>query len=406
MKKLIIAATVTILFVLISTLLATGFFGNFMHNEPSPIPTPTQNNTQTPTATPSSTPTATTDITNTIIVPDDYPTISSAIENAKEGNTIIVKNGVYTEPTLNITKSLKIISQNENSAEIIIHTPMINTFPLFGGNWEFINPIKINSNNVTLADFLISCDGGDINATGNGLKFLNNNLNGNATIGLILNGNESEVKENVFGYLSFNGNSNQIKNNQVTSITFQGSNNAVLSNQIIGGAYTGIFQLLLTEGNYNVIYNNNLKGRFNGLLIGQWENSSYNFVGGNTISVSMDSLDMCEGSCNVFYGNIVTNGRSGVGVGYYVSENNIFLKNSFIKNNQNALNITGLIYPSFFDDGVAGNYWDDYSGAGSYQVYNDVFDHFPLSESPGCLLDIPALPSPWNATTLNAELVI
>lgn len=36
----------------------------------------------------------------TITVPNDYSTISEAIGNATNGDTIIVKNGVYVEQTL------------------------------------------------------------------------------------------------------------------------------------------------------------------------------------------------------------------------------------------------------------------------------------------------------------------
>ena len=32
-----------------------------------------------------------------IVVPDDFPTIQEAIENAEEGDTVFVKNGTYNE---------------------------------------------------------------------------------------------------------------------------------------------------------------------------------------------------------------------------------------------------------------------------------------------------------------------
>lgn len=34
---------------------------------------------------------------NTIVVPDDYPTIQNAIDSADEGDTLYVKNGTYCE---------------------------------------------------------------------------------------------------------------------------------------------------------------------------------------------------------------------------------------------------------------------------------------------------------------------
>ena len=47
----------------------------------------------------------------TITVPTDYPTISAAVGNATEGDTIIVNDGVYDEETMEINKTLNIISQ-------------------------------------------------------------------------------------------------------------------------------------------------------------------------------------------------------------------------------------------------------------------------------------------------------
>lgn len=36
----------------------------------------------------------------TIVVPDDYPTISSAIQNATNGDTVYIRSGTYTENEL------------------------------------------------------------------------------------------------------------------------------------------------------------------------------------------------------------------------------------------------------------------------------------------------------------------
>ena len=46
---------------------------------------------------------------STIVVPDDYVSIQEAIDNALNGDTIFVKNGVYSEP-VEIHKPLTIYS--------------------------------------------------------------------------------------------------------------------------------------------------------------------------------------------------------------------------------------------------------------------------------------------------------
>lgn len=61
-------------------------------------------------------------VSKTIVVPDDYSTIVSAISNANKFDTILIKNGVYEGPinqTIVINKSLFIIGENiEDIAEL------------------------------------------------------------------------------------------------------------------------------------------------------------------------------------------------------------------------------------------------------------------------------------------------
>ena len=54
----------------------------------------------------------------TITVPDDYPTIQQAINNALAGDTVYVKSGTYSE-NLIITKSLSLVGENKDSTIIV-----------------------------------------------------------------------------------------------------------------------------------------------------------------------------------------------------------------------------------------------------------------------------------------------
>lgn len=56
----------------------------------------------------------------TIIVPDDYQTISWAISNATEGDTIFVRSGVYNE-VLKIDKSLSLVGEKQETTIINGH---------------------------------------------------------------------------------------------------------------------------------------------------------------------------------------------------------------------------------------------------------------------------------------------
>jgi len=54
----------------------------------------------------------------TIVVPDDYLTITAAIGNASEGDTIFVKKGTYEEHSLVINKTLTLIGEAANTTII------------------------------------------------------------------------------------------------------------------------------------------------------------------------------------------------------------------------------------------------------------------------------------------------
>ena len=56
--------------------------------------------------------------TKTLVVPDQYPTIQSAVGNASAGDTVLVKKGTYFSYGFNIDKSLRLIGQDSNSTII------------------------------------------------------------------------------------------------------------------------------------------------------------------------------------------------------------------------------------------------------------------------------------------------
>jgi parallel beta-helix repeat protein len=53
----------------------------------------------------------------TITVPDDYPTIQEAINNANEGDTIFVRNGIYYEHIV-VSKTVSLIGENKSTTII------------------------------------------------------------------------------------------------------------------------------------------------------------------------------------------------------------------------------------------------------------------------------------------------
>jgi len=59
----------------------------------------------------------------TIVVPDDYPTIGTAIANSDEGDSLFVKSGTYKETTLIINKSISLIGENVANTTLILNPP-------------------------------------------------------------------------------------------------------------------------------------------------------------------------------------------------------------------------------------------------------------------------------------------
>jgi hypothetical protein len=128
---------------------------------------------------------------------------------------------------------------------------------------------------------------------------------------------------------------------------------------------------------------------------------------------------MGAGSHNIFYGNLVTNtgldlNYSGFGLAlggnHLVAENNLFLHNSFVHNRRNYGTNWQVTVANSFDDGMEGNYWDDYltrypnasevgaSGTGDvpYVLTDGNVDRHPLLVQPEVSGNVPALPELWS----------
>ena len=107
----------------------------------------------------------------TLLVPDDFPTISSAIQNATNGDTIYVRSGTYTENELKITKSIFLIGEKPESTKINLNSEkhdesLYPEFPdLYRAIW-YDRAMAVHADNFVLSGLTISTTGGDINITG------------------------------------------------------------------------------------------------------------------------------------------------------------------------------------------------------------------------------------------------
>jgi hypothetical protein len=124
----------------------------------------------------------------TIIVPDDYPTITDAVGNATDGDTIFVKKGTYEikENSIAINKTISIIGENQTDTVIVFPPDTRTGYALFSTKIGFrvvADYFKISNLTITNCDF-------GIQVTGNGAQVSNI-----LTSSIYLNGNHCKISE-------------------------------------------------------------------------------------------------------------------------------------------------------------------------------------------------------------------
>jgi parallel beta-helix repeat protein len=286
----------------------------------------------------------------TLVVPDDYSTISSAIGNATDGDTILVKKGTYEEKTLEISKPLSLVGEDANQTTINLYPPYNETWILTQSFRTYANAITINANDVKLEGFTITSDGGEISVTGNRTQITDNTISTDLSVSGSFN---ILVENSVFLNINLdNVNSSTITNNTCFSIRIGFSkvcsDNVISGNRIEGGYY-GIHIERSTNNVFCKNYFANLHG---------WGEGDKNAGGGVWFDYG------CK------------------------AENNTFYHNVFIDNNYNvAFDENVMLIGNLWDNGSEGNYWDDYNGTDvnrdgigdtPYIINGDNVDYYPL----------------------------
>ena len=329
----------------------------------------------------------------TIVVPDDYSTISWAVGNASEGDTIFVKRGTYLEHTLVIGKSLSLVGEDPNNT-------IIQNIDVY--EWDFIGlpppippVIQINADNVTISaltiDDPIHLSFGHIVGGGNGTQIIGNII--------------------TKGTIQVSGSHQSIINNTINAmeigIESRGSYNNITENYVYGSG-GGIY----SSGSHNMVYENIVtadSGLNGGLDISGYENEvannnvtnfvniggSLNIVYGNTITSNLAIV----GNNNVFYANYI----QGIILGNRISDasNNTFYHNNFdfienpwLPEGEKTFTVwEGVQGTEILDNGYpsGGNYWSDYNGTDNnrdgigdipYIIYtNDTRNYHNMADS-------------------------
>jgi len=382
----------------------------------------------------------------TIVVPDDYPTITAAVGNATDGDIIFVKKGTYEikENSIVINKTLSIIGEDQTDT-ITVFPPDTRT------GYEFFSTkigFRVNADNFKFSNLTITnCDFG-IQVTGNGTQVSNT-----LTSSIYLNGNYCKISDNsriiASSYqrpLTVKGSFNYILHNNNFDIQCEGAFNNIIENagdvtiEVKSDsnfvAKNFVRDISLDGSNVTTIYNNSastisLRGCYN------------NTVCGNVVKgpVPVWGIFIGTGSDNVIYGNNITDfnailWRNGRPYGYGVAiggdaEKNLFYRNNFVNNYKHvSANWEILGAGNYWDNGEEGNYWDDYSGVDSngdgigdvqytinglkwdddaYGHVETVFgqDHYPLMEPvdiSSILIELPEWSPPTPPPSPSPEL--
>jgi len=327
----------------------------------------------------------------TIVVPDDYPTISAAVVGAREGDTIFVKKGSYQEQTLEINKSLSLIGEDVKETILKLDPPLVEIWFFHSKITVPVTAITINADNFKLSGFTINMPGGmsakdevamagGLVAKGDGIELVGNRLSSSLQLsGSLMNITDNEIA----GSLIVDGSNQTVANNSIEgSFGSSGSFNQIIENTIdddiklmsssfnliIGNSFSTMY---MEHSNSNLISGNS----FTTLWIGFYGHACSN----NTISANKATgpdlwgILMGAGSYNVFHDNLISNYMGshdgyGIAIGgnHLVAEHNMFYRNILMNNNRNVgTNWEILGAGNFWDNGEVGNYWDDYTGTDS-----------------------------------------
>jgi len=321
----------------------------------------------------------------TIVVPDDYPTISSAIQNAEIGDTVFVKGGTYQEEVININKSISLIGEGVGKTILSLNPPLVETWIFYNQFWVPDTAIKINANDVRIQGFTINQPNDNysvssgIFAVGDRISFIDNAVANRSVYlrGSLLNINCNSIPS----ALEVVGSNLIIANNTIrNTLKIQGSFTLIYANKIGRGYYSdGIY----LNGSSNCVIDNSFS-------LMEMDDCNSNFVIGNSF-VSLHLTKYGEGCFDNIISQNQVNGNLGINDGIWIwngknntisannicncgnglllgttgttaVENSIYL-NNFMNNTNQVVSLSGSNHTvNHFDNGVKGNYYDDYQG--------------------------------------------
>jgi parallel beta-helix repeat protein len=227
--------------------------------------------------------------------PGNYSSIQDAIDNASEGDTITVFNGIYTENII-LDKSINLVGEDKDNT--IINGGIKN------------NVITLTADQATITGFTIQYSGDIFPNAGINITSDYNNISGNI------------LTDNFYGITLFHA-----------------SNNIISKNTISNNDHCGIYMIGSTN---NIINGNTIEYHsYNG--IGMYDSSNTNTITHNTLTHNdYCGINIAISSNNEITGNSITDNNIGIRVPQAKYENHIS-DNTFSNNKNNIVKESGMI---------------------------------------------------------------
>ncbi|MCW3983857.1 MAG: hypothetical protein NWE96_07655 [Candidatus Bathyarchaeota archaeon] len=361
----------------------------------------------------------------TLVVPDSYPSISSAIANATDGDTVYVKRGTYTEYQLTITKSIRLVGEGSQSTTLNLQSkrnvgePLYWYLPdLFPIPVWYSRAMFVHTDNFELSGFKITTTGGDINITGNNNRIKDNSIAASLTI----IGNHNDITGNTFSesptvkrLYDYNiaGSHCNFTLNEINcgDVNFAGTYDVISFNNVTGSFssvsddcfyYKNLFKEsgeFKVNGNNNIICRNVLDHYGSGLvLVGFGNRALLNNITYCRIGIA-PSPDSYMYANYVAYNEWTINARNSI---LNPNGNLSFLThNNFVDNRYYQMWTFAMSNDTdYLDNGKEGNYWSTYQGLDSN---NDGIGDSPFYLDSTHLDQYPLM-SPYNLSAIE-ELV-
>jgi parallel beta-helix repeat protein len=302
---------------------------------------------------------------STIIVPDDYPTIQEAINNAIDGDTVFVKAGTYYEHVV-VNKTVSLVGEN------------CTTTIVDGSGTRVV--INVTRNGVTVSGLTVRRSG--IISWENAGIILDNVQNCRVETNMIT--------ENPFaGVYLYNSSECAVIENQITgnggvgvTTNYGGGFHDISMNNITGNGFSAI---TLNEEDSNTIRENNLTSN-NQAVLGHCINlyrSSNNTIVGNNIDDDDNGIRMEYWSNynRVLENNITQITTAGITIRIY-SDNNTVAGNT-IADGRSGVVVDGSRYTDIYGNTIAHNYGADWDAgvrldSAGYTLIrdNEIFDNW------------------------------